>query len=374
MLSPSQESWKQRARDFAAQRLQGEAEEGFDRAGWQACAEFGVLGLTVPAALGGGGATLEEFAAAMEGLGYATRRQGVLFAVNAQVFGAIEPIRLSGTAAQQQRWLPRLVNGDWVAAHGVTEPSGGSDLTRLATEARPADGGWVIDGAKHCITAAAVADLHIVYARAPSGQPGCFVVEPGTPGVTQQPLHPAGLHGCGLGRVTFDRVSVPSENVLGRPEAGAALFQGAIERERACIFASVLGVMERELELAVAHANSRVLGGRPIAQHQAVSHRIAEMKVRLELSRLVLYRAAALKAQGRRAPLEAALTKLVVSESYLQNSLDLMRLFGGSGFLREGGVEQFVRDALGGVLYSGTSDVMRNIIAAYTGLTQPPLG
>src|SRR5262245_46569899 len=162
MLKPSQESWKQRAREFAAQRLQGEAEEGFDRAGWRACAEFGVLGLTVPEALGGRGATLEQFVAAMEGMGYATRRQGVLFAANAQVFGAVEPIRLSGTAAQQQRWLPRLVSGEWVAAHGVTEPAGGSDLSRLATQARPTDGGWVIDGAKHCITAGAVADLHIV--------------------------------------------------------------------------------------------------------------------------------------------------------------------------------------------------------------------
>ncbi len=168
--------------------------------------------------------------------------------------------------------------------------------------------------------------------------------------------------------MTFDHVTVPDENLLGLPGAGATVFQGAIERERACVCAFVLGAMERQLEMAIQRANERRIGGQPIARHQAVSHRVADMKLRLELSRLLLYQATALKVDGRRAPLEAAMTKLFLSESYLQNSLDLMRLFGGNGFLREGGVEQFVRDSLGGVLYSGTSDVQRNIIAAYCGL------
>ena len=368
MLSPSQESWKQRGRDFAARQLGGQAEGDFDRDAWRHLAEFGALGVTVPAGYGGQGASLAEFVALMEGLGYGTRRQGALFAVNAQVFGAIEPIRSAGTEAQKQRWLPPLVRGTWVAAHGVTEPEGGSDVSRLATVAERIEGGWSLRGVKHCITGATAADFHVVYARTDAGRLGCFVVEPGSAGVSVRPLHPAGLTGCGLGQVTFDRVAVPAENILGQPEAGAAIFQGAIECERACIFAFVLGAMERELDLAVHQANERQAGGQPIARFQAVAHRVADMKVRLELSRLLLYHVAALKADGRRAPLEAALAKLVLSESYLQNSLDLMRLFGGNGFVREGGVEQFVRDALGGVLYSGTSDVQRNIIAAYTGL------
>jgi alkylation response protein AidB-like acyl-CoA dehydrogenase len=368
MISPSQQTWKQKGRAYATEHLGGQPEGDFDREGWRRLAQFGALGVTVPAAYGGQGASLAEFVALMEGLGYGTRRQGALFAVNAQVFGAIEPIRVAGTEAQKQRWLPPLVRGDWIAAHGVTEPEGGSDPSHLTTVAERADGGWSIRGVKHCITCAAAADCHVVYARTTPGRLGCFVVEPGTPGVSVRPLHPAGLIGCGLGQVTFDGVAVPGENLLGQPEAGATIFQGAIERERACIFGFVLGAMERELDLAVRHANERQVAGQPIARHQAVAHRIADMKVRLELSRLVLYHVTALKAEGRRAPLEAALTKLFLSESYLQNSLDLMRLFGGNGFVSEGGVEQFVRDALGGVLYSGTSDLQRNIIAAATGL------
>jgi alkylation response protein AidB-like acyl-CoA dehydrogenase len=368
MLSEAQTSWRQRAREFATRELAGAPPEGFDREGWGRCAAFGALGVTVPAGYGGQGGTLAEFVAVMEGLGHATRRLGLLFAVSAQVFGAVEPIRTAGTEDQKRRWLPRLVSGEWVAAHGVTEPAGGSDVSSLSTRAEPAPDGWILRGTKHCITCGAVADLHVVYARTPAGSLGCFVVEPGTPGVTMRPLHPAGLHGCGLGQVAFDGVPVPAANLVGKPEAGAALFQGAIERERACIWGFVLGAMERELELAVQYANERVVGGRPIGQHQAVAHRVADMRVRLEVSRLVLYHATALKAQGRRAPLEAALAKLVLSESFLENSLDLVRLHGGNGYLAEGGVEQFLRDALGGVLFSGTNDVQRNIIAAHTGV------
>jgi alkylation response protein AidB-like acyl-CoA dehydrogenase len=368
MWNEAQAEWKRRASAFAAGELGGEPGEGFDREGWLRCAAFGALGMTVPPAYGGSGATLEEFAALMEGLGYASRRLGLLFALNAQVFGAIEPIRAAGTEAQKQRWLPPLVRGEWVAAHGVTEPGGGSDVRGLTTQASPSGTDWVLHGVKHCITCGAVADLHVVYARTPGGSFGCFVVEPGTPGVSMKPLHPAGLHGCGLGQVAFDGVTLPAGNILGPPHAGPMLFQGAIERERACIFAFVLGAMERELELAVQQANQRVIAGKRIAEHQAVAHRVADMKVRLEVSRLLLYHTIALKAAGRRAPLEAAMTKLFVSECFLQNSLDLVRLFGGNGFLREGGVEQFLRDAVGGVLFSGTNDIQRNIIAGCSGL------
>ncbi len=146
------------------------------------------------------------------------------------------------------------------------------------------------------------------------------------------------------------------------------LFQGAIERERACIFGFVLGAMQKELELAVNYANQRVVGGKAIAGYQAVSHRIADMKVRLDISRLLLYQAAALKAQDKRAPSESAVAKLFISESFVQNSLDLIRIHGGNGFLMENGIESFLRDALGTIIFSGTSDIQRNIIAAQLGV------
>lgn len=368
MLTAEQEAVRQAAIEFATRELQGEAAAHFDRDGWGTCAEFGALAITVPPEHGGRGQSLNEFVAMMEGLGYASRRTGVLFAINAQVFGAIEPIRQAGTDAQRSKYLPRLARGEWIAAHGVTEPGGGSDVSALATTAEQTAAGWRINGRKHCITCGAVADLHIVYARTGGDRLGCFLIDPGTPGVEMEPLHPAGLIGCGLGRVAYHDVVVPAENVLGQPGAGGMLFQGSIERERACIWGFVLGAMQRQLERCVEYANGREIGGSPISAHQAISHRVAEMAVRLELSRMLLYRVTALKAQGRRAALQAAMAKLYIAESFLQNGVDAVRIHGGNGFLHETGIEQFVRDALGGILFSGTSDVQRNIIAACAGL------
>lgn len=369
MLTQAQQAAKRDAADFARRELgDSHPESHFDRTGWQSCAEFGALGVTVPNEYGGRGKTLNEFVAMMEGLGSATRRTGLLFALNAQVFGAIEPIRHAGTAAQKEKYLPKLAGGDWVAAHGMTEPGGGSDPRALSTTAERTDSGWRINGSKHCITCGAAADLHVVYARIADGQLGAFLIDPGTPGVECQPLPASGLTGCGLGRIAYKNVVVPEQNVLGRPGSGAMLFQGSIERERGCLWGFVLGVMQRQLEECVDYANGRRVGGRAIAGHQAVSHRIAEMKMRMETARLLLYHVTALKTRGRRAALEASMTKLFVGESFLQNSIDAVRIHGGNGYLQERGVEQFVRDSLGGVLFSGTSDIQRNVIAACAGL------
>ena len=182
------------------------------------------------------------------------------------------------------------------------------------------------------------------------------------------PLHPLGLVGCGLGSVTYDRVQVPSENLLGQPGAGQMLFQGSIERERACIFGFAIGAMQRQLDEAVAFANGRVVGGTAIAIHQAISHRISNMALRLEVARRLLYQMTALKASGKRMPSEAAITKIFISEAFIQSSMDALHIRGGSGYTREGGVEQALRDALGGTLYSGTNDVLRNLVAMHAGL------
>jgi alkylation response protein AidB-like acyl-CoA dehydrogenase len=265
-------------------------------------------------------------------------------------------------------YLPALARGEHIAAHSVTEPSGGSDIQDLKTAAERVDGGWRITGSKRCITCASAATLHVVYARTGPQSLSCFLVEAQTPGISVEPLASCGLVGCGLGAVRFDNVFVPGENMVGKPGAGGALFQGSIERERACIWGFVVGAMRRDLEQAVEYANSREIGGAPIASRQAVAHRIADMKVRLDTSRLLLYRAAEAKAAGQRIPLEAAAAKLYISESFVENSITLVRTFGGSGYLAETGVEQSVRDALGGLLFSGTNDIQRNIIAAYLGL------
>lgn len=369
MLTEVQEEIRCSARAFAARELVGESgEKDFDGEGWAACARYGVMGITVPREYGGREQSLAEFAAMLEGLASGTRRLGVLFAISAHVFGAVEPICAAGTESQKRKYLPKLASGQWVAAHGVTEPNSGSDISDIQTTASADASGWVIDGTKQCITCGTAADLHVVYARNEGNGLACFLIDPDTPGVTVRAMEPVGLRGCGLANVIYNNVKVPAENVLGQVGAGRAIFQGSIERERACIFGFAVGAMQRGLDEAVEYANSRVIGGSPIAVHQAVSHRIADMKIRLEVSRLLLYRVAALKARGKRAPVEAATAKLYISESFVENSIALLRVFGGKGYTREGGVEQFVRDALGGLVLSGTNDIQRNIIARFIGL------
>jgi L-prolyl-PCP dehydrogenase len=253
----------------------------------------------------------------------------------------------------------------------VTEPDGGSDIGNMKTIARKDGDRWIINGKKKYTTCGAGADLHVVYAKMDDPDRyrlSCLLVEPGTPGMHVRPLPASGLDGSGLSEVTYENVSVPETNILGRPGSGAMLFQGSIERERACIFGFVLGAMRKQVDIAVQYANERHVGGRAIGGYQAVAHRIADMKMRLDASRLLLYNVTALKAANRRAPTEAAVAKLFISESFLANSMDLCRIHGGNGFLLENGIEGYLRDALGTIIFSGTSDIQRNIIAGQLGV------
>ncbi|MCA9255592.1 MAG: acyl-CoA dehydrogenase [Phycisphaerales bacterium] len=372
-FSPSQQKAFDDACSFAKASLtSGDVDPTFDRDGWRKCADFGAMGVTIPEEFGGRGQSLSEFVAMFEGLAYgAPRRLGLYIAINAHVFGSVETLFKAGTDEQKARYLRKLASGEWVAAHSVTEPDGGSDLGSMKTIARRDGDRWIINGKKKYATCGAGADLHVVYAKMDDPDRyrlSCFLVEPGTPGMNVRPLPASGLDGSGLSEVTYDNVAVPESNILGKPGSGAMLFQGSIERERACIFGFVLGAMRKQIDIAVQYANERHVGGRAIGGYQAVSHRIADMKMRLDAARLLLYQVTALKSANKRAPTEAAVAKLFISESFLANSMDLCRIHGGNGFLLENGIEGYLRDALGTIIFSGTSDIQRNIIAAQLGV------
>jgi hypothetical protein len=172
-----------------------------------------------------------------------------------------------------------------------------------------------------------------------------------------------------MSELFFDGCEVSSDAMLGRPGNGMTIFNHSIDWERACILASAVGTMQRQVEESVEYANERQQFGRPIGEFQAVSHRIADMQVRVEAARMLLYRAGWAKVQGERAPaMASAVAKLYISEAWVQNSLDALQVRGGSGYMTESGIERDVRDALGSRIYSGTSDIQRNIIASRLGL------
>ncbi len=171
-----------------------------------------------------------------------------------------------------------------------------------------------------------------------------------------------------MAEVLFDDCRVPVANRLGREGRGVAVFESSMEWERGCILANCLGVMQRQLEEVISHARSRRQFGKPIGKYQSVANRIVDMKIRLDTSRPLVYRIGKLKSQGKPAALQAAIAKLHVSDCFVKSSLDTIQIFGGYGYMTEQQVERDLRDAVGSTLYSGTSEIQRNIIAKMLGL------
>jgi len=371
-------AYKKAVIDFARKELnqdviQRDKEKVFVRELWKKCADFGIQGMAVPEAYGGSDVDILTTMLTMEGLGYGCLDNGLIFGINAQMWSVQHPILAFGTEGQKQKYLPGMVSGNLIGAHGMTEPDTGSDAYNLRARADKRDGGYVLNGTKMFVTNAPVADLALVFATvdASKGMWGitAFVVEKGAPGFTiSRNIDKMGLRTSPMGELILQDCFIPEENRIGPEGAGAGIFNSSMEWERSCILASNLGVMERQLEACIRYARERVQYNQPIGKFQSVANRIVDMKVRLETARLILYKVAWLKKTGRPAVMEAALAKLYLSESFVQSSLDAIRTLGGYGYMTEFEVERDLRDAIGGTIYSGTSDVQRNIIARLLGL------
>ena len=347
--------------------------QAFAAVEWKKCAAEGLLALTVPPEYGGGGRDILTAVLLLEALGYGCRDNGLCLAINAQVWTIQEPLLTFGTEEQKRTYLPALCSGERLAADALTEEGAGSDALSLATTARRTAGGYVLNGRKTLIGMAPLADLALVFARTDpdGGQWGlsAFLVERGTPGFRTTAAYPkCGLRTLPLGGFELEECVVPEANRLGAEGAGFTVLNHAFEWERSFILASQVGAMARQLDDCVAYARSREQFGRSIGSFQSVSNRIADMQVRLDTARLLLYRLAWTKQRSCPAPLEAAVAKLYLSECFVQSSLDAVRTFGGRGYLSEVGTERDLRDAVGGILYGGTSDIQRSLIARLLGL------
>ncbi len=340
---------------------------------WRACAKFGILGLPIPAELGGAGSDVLTAALVMEALGYGCRDNGLLFSLNAQLWSVELPLVIFGTQQQQQAYLPGLVSGDLIGAHAMTEPGSGSDALRMRTRAERRGDHYLVNGSKQYITNAPVADVLLVYASV-AGRPGlaglsAFLVDATTPGLkVSSSLEKMGLRTSPMGEVALIDCLVPAGNRLGPEGAGMAIFNSSMEWERSCLFASAAGAMRRQLDACVRYARTREQFGQPIGKFQGVAAKLADMYVRLEAARLLIYRVAWLKQQGRSAPAEAAAAKLFTSEAWVRSSQDAIQVHGGMGYLKDAGIERDLRDAVAGTLYSGTSEIQRVVLARMLGL------
>lgn len=346
----------------------------FSRSLWQQCAEFGIQGMLVDEAYSGTPAQPVTTAAlALEGFGYRCHDNGLALALGAQMWSVQGPIEQFGSEGQKERFLAPMCRGDLIGVHGLTEPGSGSDAFNLSTRAKPVDGGYMLNGHKHYITLAPVADVALVFATTNPdlGKWGitAFVVDCTSEGASRSPVREKmGLRTVPIGSLTFTDCFVPEDNRIGPEGAGVSIAHGSLEVERCLIFAGHLGAMQRQLEASIEFARERKRFGQPVGKFQSVSNRIVEMRLRLETTRLLLYKTAWLMETDQRAGIETALLKLHITESFLASSLDAIRTRGGEGYMTANEVERDLRDAVGGVIYAGTSDLQRNIVARLLGL------
>lgn len=363
---------------FATRELNDDAiardtELAFSREAWKKCAEVGIQGLPVPHAYGGSGADALTIMHVLEALGYGCRDNGLIFSLNAQMWSCEVPLVRFGTDDQKERYLPGLCGGSIIGVQCMTEPHSGSDAFNVGTTATKVGASYVLNGAKTFITNAPISNVFIVFASTDRsvGFAGisAFVVDRDNPGVSVgAPFHKMGLRTSPMSEVVFADCEVGADRLLGPEGAGAAIFNHSMDWERSCILASAVGSMQRQVERCIAYARERHTFGQPIGKYQAVAHAIVEMKLRLETSRLLLYRLGWAKQAGKPAPLDSALVKLHLSESYVRSSMDALQIHGGYGYLTESELEREVRDAIASRIYSGTSDIQKNLVAAHLGL------
>jgi alkylation response protein AidB-like acyl-CoA dehydrogenase len=376
--SKEQQELRDSVAKFARESLNEGLEERdkngeFNREGWKQCAEMGIHGLPVPVEYGGMGFDALTTVGVLESLGYGCEDNGLCFSINAHMWTLEIPLMGFGTDAQKKHYLPRLCSGELVGANAMSEPDAGSDAYSLSTTAIRKDDRYVLNGSKVFVSNGPVADVYLVFATVdpslgPNGVTG-FLVDRDTPGLSLgKHTNKMGIRTSPMCELFFDDCAIPETARLGREGAGKTLFADSMSWERGCILASAVGAMQRLLETSIKYANEREQFGQSIGKFQLIASRIVDMKLKVETSRALLYKAAWQKSRGRSVYLEAALAKLYISESWVEVARSAMQVHGGYGYMAEYKIERELRDAQGSTLSSGTSEIQRTIIAPLLGL------
>lgn len=341
---------------------------------WKKCADMQILALPFPEEYGGCGADFLTTVVVMQALGYACRDAGLVHALATQILCGQQILHF-GSPEQKQQFLPQICRGEKIFAQAITEPGAGSDaIGAMRTRAEQKGSNYVLNGSKMFISNGPIADEVIVFALTDPDTSrlsgiSCFIIDKETVGFERcRSIEKMGLCTLQNGELVFDDCTVPKTTLLGREGQGAIIFNESMEWERSLLPAAHLGTLERVLETSIAYAKKRTAFGQTIGKYQAVSNKIVDMKVAFELGRLVLYKAAALKTQGKRAAMEASIAKLFISEGLKQSCLDAVQIHGGYGFTKEYEIERDLRDSVASTIYSGTSELQQAIISRLLGL------
>jgi len=330
--------------------------------------EHDLFGLPYEEAYGGTGTGSLLVFAAIEEISKVCASTGLLLAV--QELGSLG-IKLAGTDEQKGRWLPRLASGEWLAAYALTEPGSGSDSAAMRTEARLDGAEYVLSGAKRFITNAGVASLYTVFAKTdPSkGHSGisAFAVEADSPGFEVGRIEPKmGIKGSTTGEIFFNDCRIPADNLLGEEGEGFKIAMRILDRSRPGVGAQGLGIAQGATDYALEYARSRETMGKPIAEHQLIAAKLADMETACEAARGVLYKCGLMIDEG--APdvdvtKISAMAKLICSDAAMSVTTEAVQILGGYGYIQEYPVERMMRDAKITQIYEGTNEIQRLVIA-----------
>ncbi|NCO60765.1 MAG: acyl-CoA dehydrogenase [Deltaproteobacteria bacterium CG_4_8_14_3_um_filter_51_11] len=341
----------------------------FDFQSFRRLGEFGILGLHFPAEFGGSDADVVTTVLAGEALGEAGVDGGLTLSYGAHTFLCADTIFVHGTDAQRKKYLPKLTTGEWIGCMGLTEPNAGSDVASMTTRAERAGEAYILNGNKMFITNGPLADVAVIYAK--TGKDlrhagiSAFIVEKGTPGFSAgKNLIKMGVRTSHTSELIFDNCMIPAENLLGVEGEGFLMALQTVEWDRSALMAPFVGGMTYVLKKSIAYAKQRHQFGRPIAEYQAIKHKLADMKIFIEAARTLIYRIAWCKDQGRPLNhLEAAVAKLFVGDWSLKPANDAVTLFGGYGYCHEYDVERTFRDSRLAPIGGGTSEIQKKIIS-----------
>ena len=329
-------------------------------------AKVGFMGIPVPVKYGGAGGDNLTYAMAVEELSKYCATTGVI--VSAHVSLACSPIEAFGTEAQKQKYLIPLAKGETLGAFGLTEPNAGSDSAMQQTVAEKVDGGYIINGSKIFITNGGFADTFIIFAMTDKAQGtrgiSAFILEKDTEGFTiGKTEDKLGIKGSSTTELIFKDVFLPDENLLGKEGKGFKIAMNTLDGGRIGIAAQALGIAQGALNEAIKYTKERKQFGRSLSQFQNTQFKIAELQTKIDAARLLTYRAACLKDEGKNFTKEAAMAKLYASDSSMGSTRESMQLLGGYGYTREYPLERMFRDAKITEIYEGTSEVQKMVIA-----------
>ena len=365
-LSKEQQEIRGRAAEFAAREVAPRAAE-WDREArfpaevFEKLSAAGFMGLCVPEEYGGGGADFLSYALLIEEISRADAGVGVTLAVHTSA-GTL-PILTYGTEDQRSRFVPDLARGEKIGCFALTEPTTGSDTAAIEASAERIEGGYRLSGHKQWVTNGRAAGAMVVFARAPEGVTA-FVVGMDEAGISfGKHAEKMGVLSATTDDVLLDNVFVPEEGRLGEEGKGLRVALGTLDAGRIGIAAQALGIAEAAFRYAVSYASERTTFGKPIAQHQAISFKLADMQTKIRAARLLVYEAAWIRDRGMPHGEAGARAKLYAAQVANEVTYDAVQVLGGQGYMKDHPVERYYRDARVTEIYEGTSEIQRLVIS-----------